>query len=74
MVAIEWQNTLGDRLMKVLWKKLLKKTRDDWFEIFLTVFIMLNNVEFAYGRAKELSSEYGMHAVSLYPVSRSPQD
>jgi hypothetical protein len=64
MVGIKWQNTLAELLMKVLWKKLLKKSRDDWLEVFLVVFVMLNNVEFVYGIGKELSEQYSQHAVS----------
>lgn len=63
MVGIKWQNSLAELLMKVLWKKLLKKSRDDWLEVFLVVFVMLNNVEFVYGVSKELSEQYSQHAV-----------
>ncbi|KAE8451782.1 hypothetical protein EG329_002622 [Mollisiaceae sp. DMI_Dod_QoI] len=62
MVGIKWQNDLAEFLIKELWKKLLKRNRDDWFEVFLVVFVLLNNVEFVYGIGKELSTQYGLHA------------
>lgn len=63
MVGIEWQNKLADRIMKRLWKFVNTKDRKHWLEFFLTVFVMLNNIEFVYGVADELRHQYAQHAV-----------
>jgi hypothetical protein len=66
-VTIKWMGKLAAALIKTLWKKLSDKKRDDWFEVFLTVFTMVNNVEYVYGIAKELGYQYGMNAVCIFP-------
>jgi hypothetical protein len=64
-VTIKWMEKLAAALIKTLWKKLGDKKREDWFEVFLTVFIMVNNVEYVYGIAKELAHQYALNAVCI---------
>ncbi|KAJ9649148.1 hypothetical protein H2198_010940 [Neophaeococcomyces mojaviensis] len=70
MVGIEWQNKLADRIMKRLWKFVNTKDRKHWLEFFLTVFVMLNNIEFVYGVADELRHQYAQHAADEDHIQR----
>ena len=63
-VTINWMQKLASTLMKLLWTRVAKKNHDDWFEMFLTVFIMVHNLERVYGVAKELAHQYMLNAVS----------
>lgn len=57
-VTIKWMSTIATALIKTL-EKLSDKKRDDWLEVFLTVFIMVNNVEYVYGIAKNWLTSTG---------------
>jgi len=61
---INWMRKLANTLMKNLWKRVERKNHDDWFEMFLAIFIMVNNVEYVFGVAKELAYQYVLNAVS----------
>ena len=71
-VTISWMRKIASRLLKSLWKRVEKKNSrekaggtnyEEWFEMFLTVFIMVNNVEYVYGIAKDLAYQYVLNAV-----------
>ena len=47
----------------MLQEKISKKKRGDWFEIFATIFIMLNGVEIATAHDREFATFFG-HYVS----------
>lgn len=47
----------------MLQEKISKKKRGDWFEIFATIFIMLNSVEIATAHDHEFATFFG-HYVS----------
>jgi hypothetical protein len=51
-VTIKWMSKSAAAFIKTLWKKFSNKKRDDWSEVFLTLFIMVNNVEYVYGIAE----------------------
>lgn len=63
LVTIEWMENAGEGVFKILWTKLQKKNRGDWFEVFLTTFIMVHNIEFVCGVEKQLAYLYGLNAV-----------
>jgi uncharacterized membrane protein len=48
-MAIEWMKELTSKLLKAIALKIQKKDRSTWFEIFLTMFVLLNNLEYVYG-------------------------
>jgi hypothetical protein len=55
---------LRHEVLKRLQQKILKHSRRDWFEIFATIFILLNNIEIATAHDHEFAVFYG-HFVSL---------
>lgn len=59
-VIMRWMNELAEGLMKSLWNLVQenKKEKAEWLEVFLTVFIIINNLEFVVGIAKELGYQY----------------
>lgn len=57
-VTIGWMEEQGAKLLTNLCKKILARKRGAWFEIFLTVFVMLNNLEYIYGQSKMYRAEF----------------
>lgn len=56
---------LGCQLMTLLWRKVCAKKREDWFEVFLTGFILINNIEYVYGIQKAFVRMYAITTVSI---------
>jgi len=54
---------LRQEVLKMLQEKIFKKKRGDRFEIFATIFIMLNSVEIATAHDHEFATFFG-HYVS----------
>jgi hypothetical protein len=52
-MVIEWMCETASKLMSYLARKLIAKKRRDWFEVYLTIFVLLNNIEYVYGMQKE---------------------
>ncbi|PVH80969.1 hypothetical protein DL98DRAFT_515097 [Cadophora sp. DSE1049] len=52
-MVIEWMTELSTKPMSAFARKLIAKKRRDWFEVFLTLFIIVNNIEYVYGMQKE---------------------
>lgn len=52
-MVIEWMCENATALMRSLARKLIAKKRKDWFEVFLTMLILTNNIEYVYGMQKE---------------------
>ncbi|KAF1990069.1 hypothetical protein K402DRAFT_247362 [Aulographum hederae CBS 113979] len=78
-VTIKWMRRLANGLLKHLWRKVERKLSrkkvdstnyEEWFEMFLTVFIMVNNIEYVYGIAKDLAFQYMRNAEELAPRVR----
>ena len=55
----------GTDLLKLLWRAVCEKKRAAWFEIFLTIFTLNNNIEYVYGIQKEWAQMYSGTTVSL---------
>ena len=51
---------LGKCLLQELEAKILKKSKEDWFEIYLTIFILLSNTEQMLAHTRRFASRYGM--------------
>lgn len=51
---------LRSGLLQELQKKIDERRRENWFEIFLTIFILLNNTEFILAHSRRFSRRYGM--------------
>ncbi len=43
-IKIKWQDKILHRMKKMI----LDRSRKSWFEIFLTIFVMLTNLEYVY--------------------------
>ena len=63
-------NPLRKQVLKDLDLKLTRCKREDWFEIFLVIFILLNNVEIATAHDHEFATFYG-HVVRNYLPSKN---
>lgn len=57
---------LRSGLLQELQKKIHGRRKEDWFEIFLTIFILLSNTEFILAHSRRFARRYGM-GVSFYP-------
>jgi hypothetical protein len=62
-VVINWMIATATRLMGVFSRKLVSK-KGLWFEIFLTIFILINNIEYVYGVQEKFASMF-LENVSL---------
>ena len=51
---------LGKSLLKELEAKMLKRSREDWLEIFLTILILLSNTEHMLAHTRRFARRYGM--------------
>lgn len=58
-MAIEWMKELTNKLLKAIALKIQKRNQSQWFEIFLTMFILLNNLEYVYGIQKAFQDYLG---------------
>jgi hypothetical protein len=60
---------LRQQVLKLLNERISKKSRKDWFEIYATIFILLNNVEIATAHDHDFANRYG-HCVSPFTSSK----
>lgn len=58
-MAIEWMKELTSKLLKAIALKIQKKDGTQWFEIFLTMFVLLNNLEYVYGTQQAFRAYLG---------------
>lgn len=65
---------LRSGLLQELQKKIHGRRREDWFEIFLTVFILLSNTEFILAHSRRFARRYGMGVCFCPPRFHSMQD
>jgi len=48
------------RLLQLLEQKMEKRKKEDWFEIFVTIFIVMSNVEFILADVVDYTERHGM--------------
>ncbi|OCK95894.1 uncharacterized protein K441DRAFT_61762 [Cenococcum geophilum 1.58] len=60
-MAIEYMKELTASLLSAISRKIQagRRCRNDWFEVFLTIFILLNNLEYVYGIQKTFQKYLG---------------
>ena len=60
-MAIEYMKELTASLLSAISRKIQagRRCRKDWFEVFLTKFILLNNLEYVYGIQKTFQKYLG---------------
>lgn len=51
---------LGQSILKVLDSKIGTRRRQDWFEIYLATFVIMNNFEFVFADVLEYSTRHGL--------------
>lgn len=56
-VIIEEMEANLEKLLKLLFKKVCAKKQQDWLEMFLTIFILVNNAEYVYRAQKQFFLE-----------------
>ncbi|KAI9775593.1 MAG: hypothetical protein M1839_000994 [Geoglossum umbratile] len=56
---------LKDQLLQELQAKINKKSKEDWFEIYLTVFVLLSNTEQMLAHTRRRAKCYGMSVCSF---------
>ncbi|KAI1135828.1 hypothetical protein F5Y05DRAFT_162500 [Hypoxylon sp. FL0543] len=64
-------NPLEKRILNELNRKILEKKRDNWFEIYLATFILLNNFEFVFRDVVEYTTRHGLTPSSTGAFSLS---
>ena len=52
---------LKQQVLKELQTKIFKKDRSNWFELFITIFLLLNNIEIATAHDHEFAVLYGRY-------------
>lgn len=63
-VIIQWMEGLGSQLITRFGQKVCARKQEDWLEVFLTGFILINNIEYVYGIQKEFVHMYSTTTVS----------
>jgi len=60
-MAIEYMKELTASLLSAISRKIQagRRCRNDWFEVFLTIFLLLNNLEYVYGIQKTFQKYLG---------------
>lgn len=58
---------LGKRILAELNRKILEKTKENWWEIYLATFIIMNNFEFVFNDVRDYTSRHGLRVSA--PVS-----
>ncbi|KAI2610785.1 uncharacterized protein GGS25DRAFT_519082 [Hypoxylon fragiforme] len=51
---------LGKRILAELNRKILEKTKENWWEIYLATFIIMNNFEFVFNDVRDYTSRHGL--------------
>lgn len=49
-LGIKYMQTLGVNILKCLKTILTERRQSEWYEVFLTFFVLLHNLEYVYGR------------------------
>jgi len=58
-VAIKWMRDTMKNMLKVLWEVLKSHSEGSWFDVFLVMFILLNNLEYVYEAQLEYAQQHG---------------
>ncbi|KAF8545247.1 hypothetical protein BDD12DRAFT_161379 [Trichophaea hybrida] len=58
-IAIRWMEKTMATMLKKLWKTLISHDSNSWFDVFLVIFILLNNLEYVYGAQLQYIQEHG---------------
>ncbi|KAI2602324.1 hypothetical protein GGR54DRAFT_634076 [Hypoxylon sp. NC1633] len=64
-------NPLGKRILKDLNEKIHEKKRENWFEIYLATFIIMNNFEFVFSDVVDYTKRHGLKPSSTGASSLS---
>jgi len=56
---IQWMELNAKMMLRKLHEVLRKKNKKDWFHVFLTMFILLHNLEVVYQSQEEYANLYG---------------
>lgn len=59
-VIIQWMKDRGSKLIALLCDKVCEKKRRDWFEVYLTGYILINNIEYVYGIQSKFVQMYSI--------------
>ncbi|KAF8251568.1 hypothetical protein K440DRAFT_658658 [Wilcoxina mikolae CBS 423.85] len=57
--AIRWMEKTMATMLKKLWKTLISHESNSWFDVFLVIFILLNNLEYVYGAQLQYIQQHG---------------
>ncbi|KAI5843213.1 hypothetical protein BZA05DRAFT_187872 [Tricharina praecox] len=58
-VAIKWMRETMKNMLKELWEVLKCHSAESWFDVFLVIFILLNNLEYVYEAQLEYAQQHG---------------
>ncbi len=58
---------LQNGLLRGLEKKVYGRKREDWFEIYLTIFILMSNTEWQLAHERQFAQRYGMSVCNGRP-------
>jgi hypothetical protein len=61
------EKTMNDMLKK-LWKTLQAHSRNSWFDVFLVIFILVNNLECVYEAQLQYVQEHGSDVSEIFPA------
>lgn len=62
-LAIKWMHETMKTMLKELWEVLKCHSAESWFDVFLVIFILLNNLEYVYETQLEYAQQHGfVHA------------
>jgi hypothetical protein len=51
---------LGQVILRELDQKIKRRKRENWFDIYLTIFIIMNNFEFIFSDVLEYTARHGL--------------
>lgn len=71
-IAIRWMENTMIEMLKRLWKTLLGHRRSSWFDVFLVIFILLNNLEYVYEAQLQYIQEHGAEVSKSYNKPLDP--
>lgn len=58
-IMIKWMEKNMKLMLKQLWNLLLRREKKDWFEVFLTLFILIHNLEVVYESQVDYINQHG---------------
>jgi hypothetical protein len=62
---IRWMEAGMKQMLKQLWKVLLKRDKKDWFGVYLSIFILVHNLEVVYEIQIDYIRLYGDAVITL---------